>query len=126
MVIRLTDACYQAVWPIKVWGTVAHYDPLNPGGPPVASRDFEIKLQPQHYLDVIDDIREFRGHAGDLQSVVTIRVAHFTDPGEVRIVLAPASGQIFNSFPLGAVDVIAPPTPCYLTLTWQQTLTGSI
>ena len=126
MVLRLSDSCYSAVWPIRVWGTVENLSPLDPTTAPML-HEFDFSLQPQNPLDVIDGGGYVRGFAGDTQMVINIHVAHFTDPDELKTPIQSFNAAtVYSSLPLGAVDVIAPATTCYLTLTHYQTVVGQI
>jgi hypothetical protein len=59
--------------------------------------------------------------------VINIHVAHFTDPAEITTPISSFNGtDVYSSFPLGAVDVLAPATTCFLTLTHYQSWVGQI
>jgi hypothetical protein len=126
MVLRLSDSCYSAVWPIRVWGTVENLTPLDPSAAPVL-HEFDFILQPQNPLDVIDGGGYVRGFEGDTQMVINIHVAHFTDPKEIETPISTFNAtDVYSSFPLGAVDVLPPAHTCFLTLTHYQTWVGQI
>ena len=109
-----------------MWGTVENLSPLDMTAPPV-SHEFDFLLQPQNPLDVIDGGGYVRGYEGDTQMVINIHVAHFTDPAEITMPISSFNAAtVYSSFPLGAVDVVAPPATCYLTLTHYQTWVGQI
>jgi hypothetical protein len=117
IVVKMSDACFSAVWPIKISGYVENRTPLDPNAPPVR-HDFEVSLQPQQNLDVIDDHREFRGFEGDIHGVLWLTVSHYEDPGLVDLRLSSMDGDLLNTFPLGPVDVVS--DTCFLTVTWHQ------
>jgi hypothetical protein len=117
IVVKMSDACFSAVWPIKIAGYVENRNPLDPNAAPVR-HDFEVSLQPQQNLGVIDDHRDFRGFEGDIHGVLWLTVAHYEDPGLVDLRLAGVDGDLLNTFPLGPVDVVS--DTCFLAVTWHQ------
>ena len=49
------------------------------------------------------------------------------DPAEIKTPISTFNaGDVYSSFPLGAVDVLPPANTCFLTLTHYQTWTGQI